>query len=74
MTLCNNAGVQNAQTRQMEQFVRTANVASVPINSITSQIIAPNIDLTQAQTLSFTFNVANTDQVTPNFWLVELIQ
>lgn len=29
---------------------------------------------TAGQTLAFTFNVANTDQVTPLFLLVELIQ
>ncbi len=27
-----------------------------------------------AQTLSISFNVANTDQITPEFWLVELVQ
>ena len=29
---------------------------------------------TSNQTIAFTFNVANTDQVTPLFFLVELIQ
>jgi hypothetical protein len=41
---------------------------------IALHILHQHFSLTQAQTLTFAFNVANTDQVTSELFLVKLIQ
>lgn len=73
--LYNAAGVQNSQTLAGQAWFRTANVSNVPLNNagIWGQS-TQSIDFTQAQTITATFNVANTDQVTPKFFSIELIQ
>jgi len=64
----NNPGVQNAQICLIA--IQTSGTTINGPGAVTSSAI----DTTAAVTISFTFNVANTDQVTPKFWVVELIQ
>jgi hypothetical protein len=64
----NNAGVQNAQT-----WMRNSTVGSSPITiGVSGGTSSEN--LANSDTLTFTFSVANTDQVTPKMWIVEVIQ
>ena len=63
----NNPGSQTAQTAWQE----TANDGTVIYSP---QFATPAENTTGAVTLAFTFSVANTDQVTPKFFLVEVIQ
>lgn len=69
--LVNNAGVQNAQTFINQQFLRTANVANVSLNNIAIQAGTSAVNFAIPQTLNVSFNVANTDQITPRYLIVE---
>ena len=73
-TICNNSGVQNAQNFQRYHAFRSSNVTGVYLNEIIENQGTSAVDFTQAQTITAAFNVASSDQVTPKFWLVELIQ
>jgi hypothetical protein len=66
----NNAGVQNAQNWQRSSVVNTGGVTNSPGESVGTAAV----DLSAQQVVKFTFNVAATDQITPKFWRVELIQ
>ena len=66
--IINNPGVQNAQTARSTVFDGTTYIGCFSNNWTTAE------NLANADTIKATFNVANTDQVTPKFWLVELIQ
>lgn len=69
----NNAGVQNAQNYGFTGQIFQSGVATnAPIPLITNGTGA--IDFTQQQVLTWTFNVANTDQLVGKFFLVESIQ
>lgn len=74
VTVCNNAGVQNAQNVELYHAFRSSSVANVFINEIINNETTTAIDFTSSQVISATFNVANTDQVTPKFWIVEMVQ
>jgi hypothetical protein len=70
----NNAGVQNAQNGYNAYWIYNA---AAPASGTINMLIAPltaAIDFTQAQTISFTFNVAATDKEAGQFWSVELLQ
>jgi hypothetical protein len=70
--LFNNPGVQNAQTFYGQRFLRTANIANIQNNDTTIFAFTPAaVDFTQPQTLTVTFNVANTDQVQGKYFVVE---
>lgn len=68
----NNAGVQNAQSG--------ASITAVPNNTTTTATFTNFSTVTSAEntvnavTVKFTFNAANTEQVTGGLWIVELIQ
>ena len=67
--ILNNSGVQNAQTfSRLLYFGITANASS----SVTAGASAENT--ANALALTWTFNAANTEQVTAKQWIVELIQ
>jgi len=66
----NNSGVQNAQNWIREGIINNAS-ANQPA---TSSAGTAAIDMTASQVVTFTFNVANTDQVKPVFALLYLIQ
>lgn len=69
-TIMNNTGVQNAQT-----FIRDCVLNGNGSASTASQNTGTSAaDFSTSAALALTFNVAATDQVTPKFWLVELIQ
>jgi len=70
----NNAGVQNAQTFFCSKHFRSQNVANVGTNDNTIIGGTKSIDFTQAQTLTWTFNVANTDTVQLVLLSVEILQ
>lgn len=72
--ILNAPGVQNSQYGSVDLFLANANVANIFNSEVGQGGYGSSIDFTQAQTLTFAFNVANTDQVTPEFFLVELIQ
>ncbi|HLJ25327.1 MAG TPA: hypothetical protein VKY85_01305 [Candidatus Angelobacter sp.] len=63
----NNPGVQNAQTYGRFSLFQPG--SSPTVNQATG-----TIDFTQDQTFAFTFNVANTDTVTPGPCKLELVQ
>jgi len=66
----NNAGVQNAQN-----WLRTGIVNQGAGNQgATATSGTAAIDMTATQVITFTFNVASTDQVKPVFAMIELIQ
>lgn len=68
LNIFNNPGVQNAQT--VEKFtIEGSSTASFGFGAPVS-----SVDFTQAQTFAVTFNVANTDQVTPGPCYLTLIQ
>jgi hypothetical protein len=62
----NNSGVTNAQTSFLDVYQNNVFLGSGATTSAN--------DMTTAITISLTFNVANTDQVTPVFWLLTLNQ
>ena len=62
----NAAGVQNSQ------FCRA--MAWSNLSVINSSTNGATENLALASTIKLTFNVSNTDQIAPKFWLVELIQ
>jgi hypothetical protein len=62
----NNAGVTNAQTTggyETDGNIQSQTVANTAAINTTAGVV-----------INFTFNVANTDQVTPKLFVVELIQ
>lgn len=65
--VCNNSGVQNAQ--QLNFILGASNNAG-GFSGLIPAVATSAIDSTTAQTLKLTFNVANTDQVTPQYWYV----
>lgn len=65
--VCNNSGVTNAQSGMLY-----AAFDSTLITGTTS--FTPAIDTTSNQAITVTFNVANTDTVTPQFFVVKLVQ
>ncbi len=68
----NNSAVQNAQNWLRAGILNTSTVASS--QPATASAGAATIDMTASQVVSFTFNVASTDQVKPVFAMIELIQ
>ena len=66
--LCNNAGVQNAQ--QWNVMPGASNNGGTFAGILPSVITGGAINSASSQTLKLTFNVASTDQVTPQFWYV----
>ncbi len=73
--ICNAAGIQNSQTVLVNSGLRTINVANISLNQIVfARYADPAVNFANAATLTFTFNAANTDTVSPEFWMVELIQ
>ena len=68
----NNGGVQNAQAWTREAYLNISTVSGNLQTSFNSGI--SSIDFTLSQTIAFTFNVANTDKLTPVSWSVEIIQ
>jgi hypothetical protein len=72
--IINNAGVQNAQTILGKRFLRIAGTpAGMQLNPDYAQGTSA-VNFANSQTINASFNVANTDQVTPKYFLVELIQ
>lgn len=65
-TICNAAGVQNSQYGTA--VWTNINTTPVPVNSIYAENTANSL------VIKGTFFAANTEQVTPKFWMVELIQ
>jgi hypothetical protein len=72
--LWNNAGVQNAQTTSGKQFTRAANVANLSLNNTVFNRGVSAVNFVNNETINCSFNVANTDQVTPEFFSVELVR
>lgn len=67
----NNNGVSNAQNILRKSIINNSgNTTQIPAASALSSAL----DFTAAQTITFTFSVANTDQVKQIFGLIELIQ
>ncbi len=67
--VCNNSGVQNAQT--INQLPSTAQSNLKAAGNTTTSI---NTAASGGSDIAFTFNVANTDQVTPKAFVVERVQ
>lgn len=70
-TLCNDSGSQASQanTSKVALFNLTGFSTIVPTSGVLSN---PNVNFTNAQNVFFTFNVANTDQVTPEKLIVAM--
>jgi hypothetical protein len=73
-TICNNAGVTNAQHGSSINNVN--NTVSIGGNGMTNTFspLAAAVDTTQAQAISLSFNVANTDQAKGGEFMAELMQ
>lgn len=71
--IMNNAGVQNAQTISVAQYLRTANVTNVNLPGIAMGQTTSATDWSTSHTVNVSFNVANTDKVTPQYLLIERI-
>ena len=67
----NNAGVQNSQFWNRSSVQNQTGSANAQAGAAAG---TSAVDLSSAQTITWSFNVANTDQVTPKCWSVELIQ
>lgn len=67
----NNAGVQNAQTWARKSVQNQTGLVNAAIGGSAGTAA---VDLSSTQTITWSFNVANTDAVTPKFWSIELIQ
>jgi hypothetical protein len=70
LDIINNAGVQNAQFWLAQETIFDTGTA----DRIRPNVGTSAVDFTATQAVKFTFNVAATDQVTPKFWSLELIQ
>lgn len=68
-TVYNNSGVMNAQTWMLQELIDLTGSSLTPASATGTAAI----DFTTSQVLSYTFNVPNTDQMTPKWWSVELI-
>ena len=66
--LCNNAGVQNAQ--QWNVMAGASNNGGSFAGTLPGVATGGAINSVSSQILKLTFNVASTDQVTPQFWYV----
>lgn len=70
----NSQGTQGTQFGWTENFVASHNVTNVILPDIGIGGYNSSIDFTQSQTITFTFNVANTDAVTPESFRLRLLQ
>lgn len=74
LQLCNNSGVTNGQNGVLDRKLRTANVTNININDVTEIHTTASLDFTQAQLIALTFDVGNSDKVTPQYWKVWIDQ